>query len=420
MSIATSPGRIVSMDQFRGYTVAGMFVVNFLEHFKQVIHPVLRHNNTYFSYADSIMPSFFFAAGFSYRLSFLKRRAHRGALSTYWSFFKRSLGLMLVSLMMYGFGQSYDDFSQVFGSSPETYWEPWKMFFIGLLKADLWEVLALIGATQIFLMPVIGRGVLVRTIALVVCALGHIFMSAWFNWEFVYGYPDNWMVQIWGTGTKTSWDGGPFGIMGWSVAMLSGSLCYDLMTSTLSRGAAARKLAIWGAIMMAIGYGASCMTRLYDVDKGAERSLEKPRQAASPVRPPFENAKNAESWTDLLAEPPFVRPSEEREWLENYWMMGKRMVGFTFIVTATGFALLLYSLFVVVCDIWGWSIGVFRTFGTNPLAAYVIHRLVENPIASIVPGNSPLWYVLVGFGVFFFITYLFVRHLEKHDIYIRL
>ena len=47
----TRAGRIVSMDQFRGYTVAGMCVVNFLGGL-QAIHPVLKHNNNYFSYAD--------------------------------------------------------------------------------------------------------------------------------------------------------------------------------------------------------------------------------------------------------------------------------------------------------------------------------------------------------------------------------
>ena len=47
--------RIASMDQFRGYTVAGMFVVNFLSSFA-VIHPLLKHNNTYFSDRRSPCP----------------------------------------------------------------------------------------------------------------------------------------------------------------------------------------------------------------------------------------------------------------------------------------------------------------------------------------------------------------------------
>ena len=76
----SSPGRIVSMDQFRGYTVAGMFVVNFLGGYAAV-HEVMKHHNghPYFSYADTIMPSFMFAAGFSYRLTALRRLAQIGA-----------------------------------------------------------------------------------------------------------------------------------------------------------------------------------------------------------------------------------------------------------------------------------------------------------------------------------------------------
>ena len=73
-SVPSSSERIVSMDQFRGYTVAGMFVVNFVGGLA-VFPEVLKHHNghPYFSYADTIMPSFIFAAGFSLRLATLRR-----------------------------------------------------------------------------------------------------------------------------------------------------------------------------------------------------------------------------------------------------------------------------------------------------------------------------------------------------------
>ncbi len=75
----SSPGRIVSMDQFRGYTVAGMFVVNFVGGLRGRPEVMKHHNgHPYFSYADTIMPSFMFAAGFSYRLTALRRLAQIG------------------------------------------------------------------------------------------------------------------------------------------------------------------------------------------------------------------------------------------------------------------------------------------------------------------------------------------------------
>src|SRR3954467_3809074 len=92
--------RLVSMDQFRGYTVAGMFLVNFLGGYAAV-HPVLKHNNNYFSYADSIMPGFMFACGFSYRRTALRRVAAGGAGAAYRRFVGRSLGLVLVSLVIF-------------------------------------------------------------------------------------------------------------------------------------------------------------------------------------------------------------------------------------------------------------------------------------------------------------------------------
>ncbi len=49
--------RLASLDQFRGYTVAGMFLVNFLAAYDAWVPPVLLHHHTYCSYADTIMPS---------------------------------------------------------------------------------------------------------------------------------------------------------------------------------------------------------------------------------------------------------------------------------------------------------------------------------------------------------------------------
>ena len=398
--------RIASLDQFRGYTVAGMFAVNFLAGLS-AIPAVMAHHNTYFSYADSIMPGFLFAVGFSFRLTLLRRRLANGAKQTYLGYVRRSLALVLLSLVLYGFGSFVGDWSEV---TRHGTWE----FFARLLKADLWEVLAIIGVTQIFILPVIAASGRMRLIAMVGCLAAHTLLSYWFNFDFVYGR-DNWLDAVWGAAGKRAWDGGCFGVISWSVAMLAGSFACDL-TSLRPPAQAARRLLLWGVVMMLIGYGFSCLTRLYDVpaDVTVEDSL-----AVSPVWPPWERLAER-SPVSLLAEPPFVPPPPASRRQENYWMMGKRVVSASLIVFASGFSFALYAGFVVVCDMGGRTAGLFRTFGQNPLAAYLIHHLVLVSIRPLVPNNSPLWYCLLGFAAFFGLTYLFVRQLEKQGICLRL
>ncbi len=88
---ATDKRRIVSLDQFRGYTVVGMLFVNFLGGY-QVVPAVFKHHNTYCSYADTIMPQFFFAVGFAYRLTFLAPACSDGFCTAAAAVFRRNAG----------------------------------------------------------------------------------------------------------------------------------------------------------------------------------------------------------------------------------------------------------------------------------------------------------------------------------------
>ncbi len=111
--------RIVSLDQFRGYTVAGMLLVNFLGGY-QVVPAILKHHNTYCSYADTIMPQFFFAVGFAYRLTFLRRVQTVGYGLAAAAAIRRNLGLILIGFVVYHLDGKVSRWEELEASPPRN------------------------------------------------------------------------------------------------------------------------------------------------------------------------------------------------------------------------------------------------------------------------------------------------------------
>ncbi|QDS92902.1 hypothetical protein FF011L_16560 [Roseimaritima multifibrata] len=394
------------MDQFRGYAVAGMFIVNFLGGLA-VTHQVLKHNNTHFSWADSIMPGFLFACGFSFRLSVLRKLPQLGRVAVWTAIVRRSLGLVLLSLVLYGLGNEFDSWQAIDTAAVQK-------FVAEMIKADLWEVLAIIGVAQLLLLPIIETSPKVRLGIAITLSLLHIFLSDWFNYWFVYGQP-NWLDELLGTTGRRAWDGGLFGLISWCVVMLAGTLTYDLMTSAASIRRAATTLVLWGIGLMSLGYAASCLTTLYDVRP--ENSIPVANEAndkfaQSPVVPPWANATDR-SWRSLLAEPPFTVPAGTEQRKLNYWMMDKRVVTQSFIWFSTGFTCLVYAMFVLACDIGSMRFRLFALFGQNALVAYAIHHPVAEMVLQIVPKDSPVWWATTGLVLFYAITWMFVVSFVK-------
>jgi predicted acyltransferase len=399
-------GRIASMDQFRGYCVLGMYVVNFLGGFA-VIHSILKHNNTYFSYADSIMPAFLFAAGFSYRLTLLRRTTRDGRPAAYRHAILRSLALILLSLTLSGLPAAAQSWDQM---SLHTAWE----FVAMLLKAELWNVLAIIGAVQLLVLPVAAASARARVMTIAAFLAGHAALSYSFNYEFVYGRP-NWMDAYWGAAKTRAWDGGFFGLLMWSVPLLGGTLAYDILNGTETGGRQVRRLIVVGAALMACGWGLSCLAKLYEAAPGQPT----PTATSSPVLPPFERF-GMRPLTAFVADPPFVAPPPPEVRPLSYWTMDKRIVTPSFILCATGFAFALYGGFVFACDLRGWRSETFRMLGQNALVAYLLHYPVKQSVHALMPDNSPLWWCLLGLALFLAIMMLFVRYLDRHKLYLRL
>ncbi len=134
--------RKCSLDQFRGYSVAAMFVVNFLGGLA-VTHQVLKHNNTHFSTPTRLCRASYLHAAFPIVSLFLKRSEKDTSSSAKSAIIRRSLGLILLSLMLTAFNSRFGSWNEM---NPARVGK----FVAELLKANMWEVLAIIGAVQIF------------------------------------------------------------------------------------------------------------------------------------------------------------------------------------------------------------------------------------------------------------------------------
>jgi hypothetical protein len=179
----------------------------------------------------------------------------------------------------------------------------------------------------------------------------------------------------------------------------------------------------WGVALAGIGYVLSSLSTFYPMAQGSRADAwSYPRteqRTKSPVLPPLGRWLAGDVRVGL-SDPPFVPPAPERQRLYNYWMMSRRLATATFMLTATGFGLLGYAVVVLLCNVWGVRVGVLRTFGQNPLIAYLLDGWVGGLVAETWPEGGGLPWALMGAAFRFTLTYLPVRLLEWRRIYLRL
>ena len=218
--------RIESMDQFRGYTVAGMFLVNFIGGFGAV-HPIFQHHNNYCSYADTIMPQFFFAAGFTLRLVMLRHPDYGKAI-------RRCLSLMLVGFLIYHLDGNYKRWENLE-----------RLGLAGFLTQSFWrspfQALVHIAVTSLWILPVITASARKRLAYAAASGLLHLALSAWFWYDLLHA--------------RRVIDGGPLGFLTWALPTLAGTFAYDWVRE----GNAIPRLLRWGGALVLAGYALSCL-----------------------------------------------------------------------------------------------------------------------------------------------------------------
>lgn len=353
----TSP-RIASLDQFRGYTVAAMFVVNFLGSFT-VTPAILRHHHTYCSYADTIMPQFFFAVGFALRLVLLRNaeRDSRGPALRRAAW--RALGLVVLGVIVYQLDGRFRAWAEMTAAGPAA-----------ILGNAFWrnpfQALTHIGVTILWILPVALASARTRVLFAVASGALHVGLSYAFWYDVLHA--------------KRVIDGGPLGFLTWTVPLVAGTLVHDLFVQHGPRDTIARCLK-WGAAVMLAGYGLSCL-----------------------------------SHGGTLAAPPFTPPTQP----VDLWTMSQRAGSLSYLTFATGFSLAIYAVFIWLCDLRGRSAGIFSVLGQNALAAYVLHLWLMDVVKPFVPRDAPAWWVLITFAVFFGATLGLTAWLNRRGLFLRL
>jgi predicted acyltransferase len=389
---SNSQARLAALDQFRGYTMVGMLLVNFLGSY-EVCPRILKHSHDYCSYADTIMPQFLFAAGFAMQLS-LGRRLQQGGQMPWARAIRRILSLAAIAIVWY----SFCDLSaivQKFRTEDTT------VVLGTLFKRNLFQTLLHIAVTSLWILPVIGASSRVRMGYAAFSGMLHVVLSSWFNFQWVNSNP----MGI---------DGGPLGFLTWSIPAICGTLACDLVRS---KGAsAARSLIGPGVGLMFVAWCWSCGSTLYNVPAELVNEQKAVKLAEDPVLPSSERIQRR---SGSIMEPPFVPPpnAEHRKW--NYWMMSQRGGTISYTTFSAGFSLVVFALFLWACDSRKWQAGIFRTLGTNSLAAYLLHDVASWWISPWFPRHSGPFMVTFGFLCFSAFVYGVCWMMERRGWLIR-
>ncbi|TSA37367.1 MAG: DUF1624 domain-containing protein [Porphyromonadaceae bacterium] len=208
-------GRISSLDQFRGFAIFGMILVNYLGYF-EAIPETMKHPRFGMTFANAIAPFFLFVVGMGFRMSLKNHIRKFGKQKSYLMAVKRYLILIIIGIAVYG---------------PDP-------------VCDMWDALVDIGFAGLLTLPFILSNRWIRI------SLAFVYLIV-YQCLFIYTGYGEWTMQH-------SIDGGPLGIISWASILFFGTVLMDDLYERTPAVFIKRSL-ITGLILMALGYGLSLL-----------------------------------------------------------------------------------------------------------------------------------------------------------------
>jgi len=208
----TSDNRLASIDEFRGFAIFMMVVINFLARANNVPLWLKHAPDIGFTVADIVAPMFIFAIGLTYGLSFRRRVERAGKGKTYSHFFTRYMAIAGIGFFLTSFGNLTGTYE----------------------NSSNWGLLQAIGTAGLITLLFIKFSTKIRAILGILLLIFYQFM----------------LDQFWLQTVISSSHGGLYGSLSWGAMLILGTVFADLYHSPNKNS---KKFLSMAIIVLAIG-----------------------------------------------------------------------------------------------------------------------------------------------------------------------
>lgn len=189
----TNDNRIESIDEFRGFAIFMMVIINFLARANNIPSWLKHAPDIGFTVADIVAPMFIFAIGLTYGMSIRKRVEKYGKGKTYSHFFTRYMAIAGIGFFLTSFGNLTGTYE----------------------NSSNWGLLQAIGTAGLITLLFIKFSTKIRAIVGILLLIFYQFM----------------LDQFWLQTVLSSSHGGFYGSISWGAMLLLGTVFADLYHS---------------------------------------------------------------------------------------------------------------------------------------------------------------------------------------------